>query len=507
MGYKELRFAVKVGEIQQEPAELIVVNLFEGLSRPGGATAAVDRAMAGRISSVLAAGDFTGKLNETLVLYPVGDVAAQRVLLVGLGKQDKFSLDIVRQVAAGVVKRVRELGVESYATIVHGAGSGGFDLQDAVQALVEGTMLGLYRFTQYKTDLEPREKHDVGKVTLMALEQEQTAIIERGITFGQAIASSACLARDLVNEPANVATPAMLADLARSMAGEHGLDCDVLDRQQMEALGMGALLSVAQGGYQPPYFIIMEHNKAGQGLPTLVLVGKGITFDSGGLDLKPADSMERMKDDMAGGAAVLATMRAVALLDLPLHVVGLVPATENMPGGEASRPLDVVKAMNGKTIEIVNTDAEGRLILADTLTYAARFQPAAVVDLATLTGAVVIALGEGAAGLMTPDDDLARRLAAAGDVSGERVWRLPLFEEYDEQIKSDVADVKNVGGRPAGSITGAMFLKKFIGDYPWAHLDIAGMAWIDNGNAYVHKGPTGFGVRLLVQFLRGWLER
>ena len=506
MGYMETGFSVKVGAIQQEPAELIVVNLFEGLSQPGGATAAVDRAMGGRISDLLSAGDFAGELNETLLLYREGDVTARRVLLVGLGKQDKFGLDKVRQVAATAAKRARDLGVDSYATVAHGAGSGGICLQDAVQALVEGTVLGLYRFVRYKTDLEPRQKLDIANVTIMALQQEQVPAIERGIVLGQTVATSACLARDLVNEPANVATPAMLADLARSMAGRDGLDCDVLDRQQMEGLGMGALLSVARGGHKPPYLIAVEHNKAQPDLPTVVLIGKGITFDSGGLDLKPAESMERMKDDMAGGAAVLATLRAVALLQMPLHVVGLVPVTENMPGHEANRPLDVVKAMNGKTIEIVNTDAEGRLILADALTFAGRYHPDAVVDLATLTGAVVVALGEGAAGLMTPDENLARRLSTAGDISGERVWRMPLFEEYDEQIKSDVADVKNVGGRPAGSITGAMFLKKFTGDYPWAHLDIAGMAWADKGNAYVHKGPTGYGVRLVVQFLRGWID-
>ena len=298
----------------------------------------------------------------------------------------------------------------------------------------------------------------------------------------------------------------MLADLARDMAAQHGLSCEILDRHQMEDLGMGALLSVTQGSHKPPYMIILEHNKSRETLPTVVLVGKGITFDSGGLDLKPIDSIEKMKDDMAGGAAVLATLRAAALLKLPLHIVGLVPVTENMPGPEATRPLDVVRSMSGKTIEIVNTDAEGRLILADALTYAARYKPAAVVDVATLTGAVAIALGEAAAGLMTPDDDLADRLRRAGEVSGERVWRLPLFEEYDEKIESDVADVKNVGGRPAGAIIGAMFLKKFAEGYPWAHLDIFGVAWAEKARAYVQKGSTGFGVRLLVQFLREWVR-
>jgi leucyl aminopeptidase len=500
----DLNFHVKIGAIQHEPSDLIVINLFEDVRQPGGATGAVDQALGGQISTLIAAGDFHGRANETAVLYSVGAIPAKRILLVGLGKREKFNLDRVRQAAGTAARRARDLGVSRYTTIVHGAGAGGLDLQDAAQALVEGTVLGLYRFLAYKTELEAADRLEVTEVTLMVFQTVDQEAVTRGAQIGRAIATSTWLARDLINEPANVITPTRLADLARSLAAEHSLAVDVLDRQQMEGLGMGALLAVAQGSQQPPQFIVLQRNAGRQDLPTLVVIGKGITFDSGGLDLKPGDNMEKMKGDMAGAAAVLGILRATALLALPLHVVGLIPATENMPGSGAVRPGDVVHSLSGKTIEILNTDAEGRLVLADALAYATRFKPAAVVDLATLTGSIWVALGDQAAGVMTPDDGLAARLVAAGEATGERVWRLPLYEEYGEQIKSDIADVKNVGGRPAGAITGAKFLEKFAGAYPWAHLDIYGTHWTDKEKPYLAKGATGYGVRLIVQFLRNW---
>jgi leucyl aminopeptidase len=499
-----LNFHIKVGAVPHEPSDLIVINLFEDTRQPVGATGAVDQALSGQISTLISAGDFRGRTNETALLYPLGAIPPRRILLVGLGRREKFDLDKVRQAAGTAARRARELGVSRYATVVHGTGAGGLDLQDAAQALVEGTVLGLYRFLMHKTELEAADHLEVTDVTLMVFQAVDQDAVRRGVQIGQAVASSTWLARDLINEPANVITPTRLADLARSLAAEHRLAVEVLDRQQMEGLGMGALLAVAQGSQQPPQFIILQHNAGRQDLPTLVVVGKGITFDSGGLDLKPGDNMEKMKGDMAGAAAVLGILRATALLALPLHVVGLIPATENMPGGGAVHPGDVIHSLSGKTIEILNTDAEGRLVLADALAYAARYQPAAVVDLATLTGSIWIALGDQAAGIMTPDDGLAARLIAAGEATSERVWRLPLFEEYGEQIKSDIADVKNVGGRPAGAITGAKFLEKFAGAYPWAHLDIYGTHWADKEKPYLAKGPTGYGVRLLIQFLRNW---
>lgn len=500
-----MKITIKHGFIQEEPTEAVVVNLFEGVTEPGGATGALDRALGGAIRDLIAAGDFKGRLNETAVLYPRGAIPAQRALIVGLGKEEKFDLDKVRQAAGTAAKRLRDLGVKSFATIVHGAGAGGISVEAAAQAVVEGSVLALYQFREHK-HLEPEEEaKEVEEVTLLEADEARVAQVEEGARVGQIVAEAACLVRDLGNQPGNVATPTMLAETAQRIAQEHGLRCQVLDRAQIEELGMGAFLSVARGSQEPLTFIILEHNADREDLPTLVLVGKGITFDSGGISIKGREKMGLMKFDMCGGAAVLGTLQAVARLDLPLHVVGLVPATENLPSGTATRPGDIVRAMSGKTIEVISTDAEGRMILADGLAYAQRYQPAAVIDLATLTGACVVALGHHAIGLMGNHPELIARLKEAGQASGERVWELPLWEEYHEQIKSDVADMKNAGGRPAGAITGAALLSKFAEGYPWAHLDIAGTAWTEEAKKpYISKGGTGVGVRLLVELLQNW---
>ncbi len=493
---------VKQGFIQEADDEAIVVNLFEGVKQPGGATGAVDRATRGLISEVIGAGDFKGKLNEVLILYPRGGVAAKRVLLVGLGKPEEFDLDKARQAAGAVAKRARDLGLKTFTTIVHGAGVGGLDPATAAQATVEGSILALYRFKGPK-ELKPEEAHEVEVLTVLEADAKKLPAVEAGARAAQVIAEAVYLTRDLQNWPANYATPTFLAETARRVAAETGMRCQVLEREDMEELGMGALLGVARGSQEPPKFIILEHKPNADDLPTVVLVGKGITFDSGGISIKPSKGMEEMKFDMSGGAAVIGAMQAVARLDLPLHVVGLVPATENLPSGTAQKPGDVVRTLNGKTIEVVNTDAEGRLILADALAYAQRYKPAGVIDLATLTGACVVALGKHRSGLMGNDDDLKAKLKAAGEATGELVWELPLDEAYREQIESDVADMKNTGGGPAGAITAAMLLKEFT-DYPWAHLDIAGTAWSDKDRPYVPKGGTGVGVRLLVEVLRKW---
>ena len=499
-----MEIQVKAGGIQAEDAPLIVVNLFEGVTEPGGATGAVDKALGGQIRALVAAGDFRGKRNETAVLYPAVPIPAQRVLIIGLGKEEKFDLDGVRQAAGAAAKKARDLGITRFSTIVHGGGRAGLDLEDAAQAMVEGTILALYRFRQHKTEPDEDERPDVEAVTLVEFSEEKVPVVERGARTGQAIAEAVSMTRDLVNQPANYATPTVLAETAQQLAADFGLHCQVLNREQMAELGMGALLGVAQGSEQPPKFVILEHD-AGRDLDTIVLVGKGITFDSGGISIKPSEHMEAMKSDMAGAAAVMGALRAAAALDVPLHVVGLMPATENLPSGRAIKPGDVLKSLSGLTIEVINTDAEGRLILADALAYAQRYQPQAVVDVATLTGACVVALGEITSGLMGTDPELVARIKAAGEKTAEKVWELPLFEEYGEQLKSDVADVKNVGGRPAGAITAAFFQSKFATGMPWAHLDIAGKALSDKErNPYTPKGATGVGVRLFVQLLRDW---
>jgi leucyl aminopeptidase len=504
-----MEIGVVAGSIQETEDELIVVNLFEGVETAGGATAAVDKALGGAIGEAITAGDFRGKKGEVAVFYTGGAIPARRVLVVGLGLQDRFSLEAVRWAAAAAAQEARRLGVNSFSSIVHGGGAGGFRLEAAAQAVVEGTILGLYGYRELKN--EPPDRPDPERFTLVQFDPAKVQAVETGARMGEIAAEATYLARDLVNRPANYATPSDLADVALEIAGEFGgMRCQVLSEEDAAELGMGAFLGVAQGSEEPAAFIILEHNPGREDLDTIVLVGKGITFDTGGISLKQAENMDRMRGDMAGGAAVLATIYAVGLLDLPLHVVGLVPATENMPGASAYKPGDVLKAMNDKTIEVVNTDAEGRLILADALVYAGRFEPKAVVDLATLTGACVVALGRGvAAGAFGTDDDLVARLGAASEASGERIWHMPLYEDYMDKLESLTADLANTGGRFGGVGASAMFLKQFAEGYPWVHLDIAGMAFEERSGTpkrppYLQKGGTGFGVRLLIQFLRDW---
>ena len=496
-----MEIRVQAGAIQEVAAEMIVVNLFQGVTGPGGATGAVDKALGGAIRELIQAGDFRGKAEQAAVLYTRGAIPAKRVLLVGLGEQNKFGLDVARRVAGTVARKAVELRVTQYHSIVHGAGVGGLDPADAAQALVEGTILGSYTFTEHKTDISEQEPR-LEALTLVELDPLTVPAHERGATVGKAIAEAVCFVRDLVNQPANYLTPTLLAEAAEEMASEMGLSYQVLEEAQMAELGMGALLGVAQGSAEPAKLIILEHNAGRPELDTYVIVGKGITFDSGGISLKPSEGMEAMKDDMSGAAITLGVLRAAAALQLPLHLVGLAPATENLPDGRAYKPGDVLKSMSGQTIEVISTDAEGRLILADALSYARRYQPKGVVDLATLTGACVVALGHIASGLMGNNPELNRALIQASAETGEKIWELPLYEEYAEQIKSDVADIKNAGGRPAGAITAGLFLSGFASSYPWAHLDIAGTAWADTTKGYLPKGATGHGLRLLVQWLR-----
>jgi leucyl aminopeptidase len=485
------------GMIQDVEADAVVLNLFEGQS-PGGATGAVDRALSGMIGKLVDAGDVRGKLNEVTVLYPSGALPARRVILVGLGKAQEFTLDRARQAAGSAATKARSLGCKSIATMAFGAGAGQLDPQACTQATVEGALLGLYEFRAHKST--PAERSPVESLTLVEADPAKMAAVEAGARVGRILAEATNLTRDLVNQPSNHMTPHMLADTARVVASQNGLQCQVLGLEQMAELNMGALMGVTKGSDEPPQFIILEHRPdAGQ---PVIFVGKGITFDSGGISIKPSEHMEDMKSDMAGAATVVGAMQAVARLDLPVHVIGLAPACENLPSGHAYKPGDVLKAMNGKTIEIISTDAEGRLILADALCYAARYNPAAVIDLATLTGACVVALGDMvAAGIFCNDDGLSAQLREAGAQAGEKLWPLPLYEEYKDKIKSEVADMKNTGGRSGGVGTSAIFLKEFT-SYPWAHLDIAAMDFDDKGGPYQPKGATGFGVRTLVEFLR-----
>ncbi|MCD4738745.1 MAG: leucyl aminopeptidase, partial [Anaerolineae bacterium] len=467
-----MKIELTICEIQQQKSAAIIISLFEGVKEPSGAAGSVDVALNGALQALLAGGDFRGKRNEVAVLYPGAALPAQRVILVGLGKREKFSLDVIRQAAGTAAKKARALGAIQLHTVVHGAGAGDIEPQQAAEAVVEGTLLGLYRFHELKTELAD-VRPAVEELTLVESDRSQAAALRAGIHAGESIAAGAILARDLINRPANIATPTHIAAVAQQLAAESGLTCRIMEKDEMQVGGMYSLLSVNQGGGEPARMVILEHNAAQKDLPTVVLVGKGITFDSGGISIKPGEEMWRMKGDMGGAAAVIGALQAAAALDLPLHVVGLTPLTENMPDAFASKPGDVVKSLKGLTIEIINTDAEGRMILADALTYSREFQPDAVLDIATLTGAKVIALGAHAAAVMG-DEELTARLQTAGQHTYERVWPLPLFEEYGKQLKSDIADIKHLGGRPAGSITAGYFLSKFPPEnVPWAHIDIA----------------------------------
>ena len=500
-----INVTVEQGFIQEIDAGAVVVNLFKGVTQPGRATGAVDRVLGGAITDLIASGDFKGKLGETAVLYSRGAMPAPRVIIVGLGKSEEFDLEGVRKASAAAARRATELGVERLATIVHGAGIGGLEPQAAAQATVEGALLATYKFKELKTDEDEDETTELTDLVVVEASADKVDVIRQGAQAGEIVSRGVLLARDLGNRPANVATPTHLAETAQTIANETGLRCEILDEDQMRELGMGAVLGVAQGSDEPAQFIILEHNAGHDDLDTVVLVGKGLTFDTGGISIKPSKGMEDMKFDMMGGAAVLGAIQAIGELDLPLHVVGLVPATENMPGGSADKPGDVLTALNGKTIEVINTDAEGRLILSDGLSYAQRFQPDAVIDLATLTGACMVALGRYATGLFTNDEKLAGRVKAAAEATGERVWPLPLYDEHKEEVKSYVADVKNTGeGRYGGASTAAAFLSNFVGDYPWVHLDIAPTGWTDKAKDYATKGATGVGVRLLARLLQDW---
>jgi len=456
--------------------------------------AELDTACGGAIGRLMAAGDFTGKRDDLAVIYPTGPAA--RILLTGLGKPDEINRGSIRRAASAAAKRARSLGVPRAAFHLPSESRGSVGAEEAGQAAAEGLAQGVWQFNEMKRP--PEEKKPVlEKVDILA--PADTEAISRGHRTGAAIGAGQTLAREIQVLPGNVCTPSYVARTAGEIASRYGFGITVLDKAGIAREKMGALMAVAQGSAEEPRFIVLEY-KGAEGAP-VVLVGKGVTFDTGGISIKPAQNMEEMKYDMSGAAAVLGTFEALGRLRPPVHVVGLIPSTENMPSGTAVKPGDVITSMSGKTIEVINTDAEGRLILCDAITYAKRYQPACVLDIATLTGAVVVALGHTATGVMGTDDALIERVRAAGERAGERVWPLPLWDEYRDLMKSDIADVKNAGGRPAGSISAGWFLREFVDGFPWAHLDIAGTAYTDRDEATRVKGPTGIGVRLFTEFL------
>ena len=450
--------------------------------------------------------EFSGKLGETLLLHTGKRLAAQRILCVGLGQQKNYGATQVRQAIASAAELAQKKRIPALALHLDGLVSASVDINQAAAAATEGLALNAYRYDDFRHDSGKDLPPLLCEALLVCSSAGDESGVQATVSQTQIVCAGVCLARDLVNAPGNVKSPQDLARRCRLEAEAAGCACTILHRQELEDEGMGALLGVAQGSMREPCLIILEYRGAGDKAP-LALVGKAVVFDSGGISLKPAEKMDEMKMDMAGGAAVLGTITAAARLQLPLNLVALIPAVENLPSGHAIRPGDILTSLSKKTIEVLNTDAEGRLILADAITYAQRFHPEALIDVATLTGACIVALGHNASAILGTDQPLIDALIAAGDSSDERLWQLPLWNDYDQLLKSDVADIKNSGGRAAGTITGAAFLKAFAGEKPWAHLDIAGTAWEERGRPGIPKGGSGVGVRLLIDFLRARAEQ
>jgi leucyl aminopeptidase len=500
-----LEITVTTGDISRFEADAIILNLVEGTENLSGILSVVNEALDGAISKSIAQGEIKGKLGENTLIHSLGKLPATRVVIAGLGKESELTQDKIRGVVAGTCQMLRGKNVKSIATVPQGAGVTGITYEAAAQAIAEGALLGLYTFRRHIT--KAPEHGEVEKLIIVAPDESNLASLEEGRHKGVVLAEATILARDMGNEPSNYMTPTDMAEEASRLAGTYGLTVEVLEKEQMEELGMGALLGVARGSHQPPKFIILNYKGRDSDEVDITLVGKAITFDSGGISLKPAANMGEMKGDMCGGAAVMAAMTAIAQLKPVINVMALIPATENLPGGGALKPADILTAMDGKTIEIISTDAEGRLILADALGYARKHGTKHIVDVATLTGACVVALGTVTTGVFGNDQGLIDQVIAAGAEAGEKMWQLPIYDEYKEQNKSTVADIKNTGGRPAGAITAALFVGEFAGDTPWAHLDIAGTNMIDKPRKYEVKGATGVPVRTLVNLVMALVER
>jgi leucyl aminopeptidase len=494
----ELEVKVITGEITSVEADAIVVNVFEDTKKPGGATGTVDKALDGAITKLIKQGEIKGNLNEISIIHSLGKIPARIVAVAGLGKQPELTSDKIRSLAAEFCRSLRRLNCRRIATIVHGAGVGGIGTETASQVLTEGSLLGLYRFQKHMT--KETENHDIAEFIIVEKDAAKLPALKEGCKTGKVIADATNSARDWINEPANYMTPSSMAKIAKELAKKYRLGLTIMEREQMEKEGMGAILGVAQGSRQPPKLIVLSYKGDKTSSNTLGLVGKGITFDSGGISIKPSEDMAEMKGDMAGAAAVMAALEAIAQLKPRVNVTAIFPATENLPGGNALKPGDILKALNGKTIEVVNTDAEGRLILADALSYAVKQGLSPLIDLATLTGACRVALGDIYSGILGSSQELIEKVIKAGADAGERLWQMPMHEDYKELNKSDVADIKNSGGRWAGTITAAHFLAEFAGDTPWAHIDIAGTSFMEKERGYLVKGATGAGVRTLINF-------
>jgi leucyl aminopeptidase len=487
---------VDTSAIEKLSADALAVVCFETPEKGEPEEDPEIAAQSGWLAELRASKEFSGKLFEIAILHRPQGMAAKRLVVIGGGKRDKFSAVEARRVAGTLARTLKAKGVRTIALLLEKPG-------EYAAAVAEGALLGGWEASKYKSDPK-KDDQQVDSFTLVVPDGDLAAL-RAALDRGRIVAESQNLARDLVNEPANKLTPGVLADAASRMAAEMGLECEVLDEKAMTALGMGSLLGVAQGSSNPPFLIVLKYRPAAvRGTDHLALIGKGVTFDTGGISIKPSDGMEKMKYDMAGAGAVIGAMRALAQLKPAIPVTGYIPTVENMLNGNAQRPGDIVTALSGKTIEVLNTDAEGRLILADAITYANRNGATHMVDAATLTGAIGIALGHYNMGAFTNDEAFLARFLTASRAAGEKTWQLPMDEEYKDYLKSAFADLPNIGGRYGGSITAAWFLREFADPTPWIHLDIASTAWLDEGKSWLSKGPTGVAVRSFVELALGW---
>jgi leucyl aminopeptidase len=480
--------------------DVLIVNLFEGVKKPGGATGAVDKALNGVITKGIARGEITGKLGETAVIRTLGKLPADKVVVVGLGPSGSFHEAEVRKASAAAVLEARRLKARKVGTIVHGAGIGGLDPEKAARALAEGMILGLYEFNRYKKNPNP----GITEISIVENDRRQVKKFSTGVRIGAIVAESQNIARDLTNLPGNDLTPECfdrnIREIIKSFRIQDRISVKSYGPKEIKGLKMGALLSVSRGSANQPRFIVLKYGKAPK--PKICLIGKTVTFDSGGISIKPSEGMSRMKGDMSGGGVVVAALVALARANVKTDVWAIVPAVENLPSCTASRPGDVVKAMNGKTIEIISTDAEGRMTLADAICYAEKCGSGLIVDIATLTGASMVAFGDVTSAVMGNDQPTIDLILQAAQAAGERMWPLPLFEEYEEKIKSDIADLKNAGTREGGAITAGMFLKAFVAQTPWVHIDIAGREFTEREKFFQPRGGTGHGVRTLFEFCK-----
>jgi len=494
-----LEVNTKVDKLTETKADAIVVCCFEETTSLDNNTAAIDEAMGGVISQLINTGSIKSKLNEITILHTLGKLPADRVAIVGMGKADKLTLDRVRGATGEVCRLLQKKNLYTIAIPTLGAGMADITPGDAAQAITEGALLGTYLFRQHQT--KKAEYDELKELTIIEPDTGKIPGVSRGCDKGRILAEATNLARDMVNEPSNYMTPSRMVAVANKLVEDGRLEISVLEADQMAELGMGALLGVARGSQEPPKFIILRYQGTESKETDIALVGKGITFDSGGISIKPSEGMGEMKGDMAGGAAVIAAMGALARLKPKINVTAFIPTTENMPSGKAIKPGDILTAINGKTIEIITTDAEGRLILADALGYAVKLGVKRIVDVATLTGACRVALGDIYSGAFGNNQELTSKVIEAGIQAGELIWQMPMHEDYQTQLESDVADIKNAGNRWGGAITGAQFLAEFIDDTPWVHIDIAGTFLSDKERKYLVKGGTGVPVRTLVNFV------